>query len=374
MDLEPENRAVAAAEGPGDAIAAQELASLLGTVQAPQLIDVREPDEFEAWSIPGAENIPLGTLSARHARIAPARRVAVICASGERSRRATETLRAAGVDAVNVAGGMTAWADVYDTAVCDLSAPSVVQVRRRAKGCLSYVIGAGGEALVVDPSMDVHHYQSIAAARGWRITRVIDTHLHADHVSGARAIAGATGASLLLSPDDGFLFDHDPLPDGAHFSLGDTEIRALHSPGHTEGSVVLDLGGRALVTGDTLFVDGVGRPDLAERAEEYASNLYATLRGHVLNRTGDVWVLPAHYGDRVPVVPAVPVAARLAEVLAGVPQLGWDRPEFVSWATSRATARPPRYVDIVRVNRGEVPVGDDERRGLEVGPNRCAAA
>lgn len=372
MDLGPDDRT--AAENVVADIGAHELAALLGTVDAPQLIDVREPDEFEEWSIPGAQNIPLGALSARHERIDTSRQVVVVCASGQRSRRATETLRAAGVDAVNLAGGMGAWADVYDTAWCDLSTLGVVQVRRRGKGCLSYVIGAGSDALVVDPSMDVDHYRSIAAARGWRITRVVDTHLHADHVSGARALADATGASLLLSPGDGFLFDHIPLVEEEKLAVGSADVRVLPSPGHTEGSIVLDLAGDALVTGDTLFVDGVGRPDLAERAEEYASNLYGTLHSHVLSRSGDVQVLPAHYGERVSVVPGVPVSATLDEVRAAVPQLGWDRASFVSWATSRAAPRPPRYVDIVRVNRGEAPIGDEERRGLELGPNRCAAA
>lgn len=369
MDLEANGGPVAV-----DDMAPDELAALLGTARAPQLIDVREPDEFEAWAIPGAENIPLRTLSTALGRIDASRSVVVLCASGNRSRRAMEALRAAGVPAVNLAGGMAAWATVYDSSWCDLGSLAAVQVRRRAKGCLSYVVGAGAEALVVDPSMDIDRYRSIAAARGWRIASVIDTHLHADHVSGARALAEAAGAALYLSPDDGFLFDHVPLVEGVQFALGDANVRVSRSPGHTEGSIVLDLDGRALITGDTLFVDGVGRPDLADRAVEYASNLYATLQSSVLCRPDDTWVLPAHYGDRVSVVPCVPIAARLRDVRAEVPQLGWERTAFVSWAATRATPRPPRYVDIVRVNRGEVEVGDEERRSLELGPNRCAAA
>lgn len=355
-------------------VSAEELARLLGTARAPVLVDVREPDEFGAWAIPGARNVPLPALEHHLTSIAHDRRVVVVCASGQRSARAAGTLRAAGVDAANLVGGMLAWAGVYDTASMEIGPFAAVQLRRRGKGCLSYVVASGGKAMVVDPSTDIERYLKAASELGWRVTCVVDTHLHADHVSGARALATAAGATLRLSGGDQLRFAYSALGDGDRLELGGATVQVLATPGHTPGSIVLDLDGRALLTGDTLFVDGVGRPDLADRAREYAEELYRSLHALLSNRSDDVLVLPAHYGDAVEVVPGVPVAAHLGDVRAAIPQLDWDRERFVSWASTRATARPPSYVEIVRLNAGETTVSAEEVQALELGPNRCSAA
>lgn len=363
---------------------------MLGTEGAPAVIDVREPDEFASWAIPGARNLPLSQLEALLPTVELAGQVVVVCASGTRSARATETLRGAGIRAVNLQGGMEAWSSVYDTARCDAGPVDVVQVRRRGKGCLSYVLAAGGEAFVVDPSSEVQRYLDICSAHGWRITRVFDTHLHADHVSGARALAERTGAALHLGGGDPVRFPFEPVADGQRLPLGASggerapaegastpggaEVTVLEAPGHTKGSIVLDVAGRALLSGDTLFVDGVGRPDLADEAEEYAGALFDTLQRLLQGRCLSTLVLPAHYGDQVTVVPGVPVAARLGDVREHLPQLAWERTQFVSWASSRAAPRPPRYQEIVRVNTGESALPPEERRSLELGPNRCAAS
>ena len=358
----------------GPEISAEALAATLGTGGAPFLLDVREPDEFEAWAIAGASNVPLSTLERQLTRVARGRPVVVVCASGERSARAVGALRAAGFDAANLVGGMLAWSGVYDTALVEVGPFAVVQSRRRGKGCLSYVVASGGEAMVVDPSSDVGRYLDIAAANGWRVTHVLDTHLHADHVSGARTLAAVAGAALHLSAADPLQFGFTALADRDRLELGAAAVEVLATPGHTLGSVVVDLDGRALLTGDTLFVDGVGRPDLADAAREYADELHRSLHSTLEGRPDDVLVLPAHFGDRVTVVPGVLVAASLGAVRATVPQLGWDRDRFVAWASTRATPRPPSYIEIVRLNAGETSASADEIRALEVGPNRCGAA
>ncbi|MDE3087686.1 MAG: MBL fold metallo-hydrolase, partial [Acidobacteriota bacterium] len=257
-------------------VSAVELAARLGTDREPCLLDVRQPEEVAAWAIPGALHVPLGELPGRLDELPTGRQVVVVCASGHRSSQAAAFLARAGFDVANLTGGMAAWGQVYDTATAELSSGHLVQVRRRAKGCLSYVVGSGDEAFVVDPSTEVELYLGIARSRGWRITRVFDTHLHADHLSGARALAGRAGASLHLSPYDSFEFDYAPLGEDERFSLSgglEVAVTVVRTPGHTEGSVVFVVGDEAVLTGDTLFVDGVGRPDLAERAEEFARNL-----------------------------------------------------------------------------------------------------
>lgn len=356
-------------------ITAEMLAERLGTRAAPAIIDVRQPEEFSSWAIAGVRNIPLAELSSSMAAIERDTEVVVVCASGARSGRAVEALRAAGVAARNLTGGMLAWAAVYDTAWFDAGTAGVVQLRRRGKGCLSYVVGAGGQAIAVDPSLDFDRYRNAAAARGWEIVRVFDTHLHADHVSGARLLAEATGATLHLGAGDAPGFPHEPVRGGEEWRLGDTgvAVRSLAAPGHTMGSLVLDVCGKALLSGDSLFVDGVGRPDLADDAETYARQLHRTLRTVFGAMPDDTLVLPAHYGEPVAVTPGVPVGRSLGDLRASLPQLGWDEPEFVSWASTRARPRPPRYAEIVRVNTGEVAIDVEAARRLELGPNRCAA-
>src|SRR5579875_3027562 len=132
-------------------LSATELAQVLGTDNEPLLIDVREPDEFAAWAIPGTRNIPLGGLTERLSELPRTRPIVTVCASGNRSARAAALLAAAGFDVADLAGGMAAWGQVYDAVTVELPEARLVQIRRRGKGCLSYLVGAGDEAFAVDP-------------------------------------------------------------------------------------------------------------------------------------------------------------------------------------------------------------------------------
>ena len=356
-------------------LSAVDLAALLGTEGEPFLLDVRQPEEVAAWAIPGAVNVPLGELAHRLSELPAGRPVVAVCASGNRSSEATALLVRAGYRARNLTGGMAAWGQVYDTALSPLSSGQIVQVRRRAKGCLSYLVGSGDEAFVVDPSLQVDLYVGLARAKGWRITRVFDTHLHADHLSGARDLAARTGASLHLSPLDAFDFDFHPLREGERFSLPGgvgVSVAVLHTPGHTQGSVIFVVGHEAVLSGDTLFVDGVGRPDLAERADEFAHNLHRSLREKVLVLDDEVSVLPAHYASTTRVIPGEPVAASLGSLRRALPALSLDEDAFVAWATAMVGERPPNYSEIIRANMGRSTAGADTLAALEAGPNRCS--
>jgi glyoxylase-like metal-dependent hydrolase (beta-lactamase superfamily II) len=356
-------------------ITADELARRLGSEDPPFVLDVRNPDEHEAWSIPTAVNIPVTELEGRLAELPADTELVVHCAAGGRSAQAAALLVDRGYDVAELAGGMGAWAEVYDTAELTFGEATVVQVRRRAKGCLSYVVGAHGSAFVVDPSADIEVYERVAAEHGWRIERIFDTHLHADHLSGARMLAHRSGATIHLNPADTFDFPYEPLGDGDEFALPDGTsfgVAVVHTPGHTEGSTIFRIGDHALLTGDTLFVDGVGRPDLAERAEEFARNLHRSLSERVLTAGDATMVLPSHYGDTVEVRPGEPVAATIGELRERLTPLGYDEPAFVRWASAAAADRPPNYVEIIKANMGRAEVGYQELRRLELGPNRCS--
>jgi glyoxylase-like metal-dependent hydrolase (beta-lactamase superfamily II)/rhodanese-related sulfurtransferase len=175
-------------------------------------------------------------------------------------------------------------------------------------GCLaqaSYMIGSDGEAAVVDPRRDVDEYLDEARAQGLRILYVVETHLHADFVSGHRELAERTGATIVIGARAGAAFPHRGVRDGDEIRVGKVTLRFLETPGHTPESVsVLVVDGEALsepklvLTGDTLFIGDVGRPDLAGAAghtpEQMASMLYDSLHGKLLTLPDAVGVYPAH--------------------------------------------------------------------------------
>ncbi len=358
-------------------IEASELAARLGARDEPYVVDVREPDEFAAWSIPVAVNIPVGELAARIGEVPADREVVAVCASGSRSAVAAETLSRAGRHVANLAGGMQAWSGTYDSVTLEFDELRIVQVRRRGKGCLSYLVGSGDRAFVVDPSADVDVYQRLADEHGWVIERVFDTHLHADHLSGARALAAVTGATLHLNPADTFEFPYEPLRDGDRFGLPGGRgltVSALRTPGHTRGSTVYLVDERAALTGDTLFVDSVGRPDLADQAEAFANDLYDSLHGTLSGLPDDLLVLPGHYGDDVVVRADREVGASLGQLRRELSALSLDRDTFVAWAAARSVDRPPNYTRIIEANMGRASDPLSVLRQLEVGPNRCAVS
>jgi glyoxylase-like metal-dependent hydrolase (beta-lactamase superfamily II) len=340
------------------------------------LLDVREPDEVADWHIRGAYNIPLEQLESRLGEVPTGDHIVTICAMGLRARKGAEILAAHDIASSVLEGGMMSWTSTYDQVKGVFGAATVVQLRRRGKGCLSYVLGAGASCVVIDPSLDLDQYLGVARDYGWTITHVLDTHLHADHISGARALVEETGATLMLSPDDPFTFDFEPLSDGLAIELApgvQLSVSAVSVPGHTEGSTMYQLGSFAIFTGDTLFLESVGRPDLAEQAESFAHYLYRSLHERVLALDDDIMVFPAHFGASVQVHAGEFVSRRLGELCKSLAVLELNEDAFVAWAIANVKDRPPNYQRIVRINSGQEPV-NAEAAEIELGPNRCAIA
>ncbi|MGQ0571192.1 MAG: MBL fold metallo-hydrolase, partial [Armatimonadota bacterium] len=257
---------------------------------------MREPDEVQAWPFLGSTHIPLQeVLNGRLEGLPGDREIIALCAHGNRSQTAAQELRRRGMTARSLRGGIAAWSQVYDPATIPLPGDAaIVQLRRLGKGCLSYLVAAGGEAAVIDPSWHIERYVQTAAAMGATIRHVIDTHLHADHISGARQLAQATRAFLHLNPVERFGFDRfEPSQEGDVVRIGSSRLSALAAPGHTAGSLVWSVEGHALLTGDVLFLENIGRPDLHGHAEAYARDLYRTLK-RLAALGDDRLILPGH--------------------------------------------------------------------------------
>ncbi|HEX5501187.1 MAG TPA: MBL fold metallo-hydrolase [Thermomicrobiales bacterium] len=348
------------------------------------VLDVRPAAERAEWAIPGSRHVDAyaalragdpGALAGADLPAGPP--VVTVCAAGRTAALATELLRARGVPALTLAGGMRAWGLAWNTAEVapdDRAAARVLQVRRTGKGCLSYLVGADGEAAVIDAAVEPEVYLDLAAARGWRIVAVLDTHVHADHLSRSRALAERAGATLYLPATDRVAYPHVALRDGETVAVGAARLAALHTPGHTAESACYLLDGRLLLTGDTLFLEGVGRPDLAAdqaEARARARALHGSLR-RLLALAPATLVLPGHTGAPVP-FDGRALVAPLGEVRAAVAALGLPEAAFVETILARLPPTPPNYHQIVALNEsGLAPAADPLE--LEAGANRCAVA
>ena len=272
---------------------------------------------------------------------------------------------------------MLAWSQFYyPTTVSFDEKLKLIQINRLAKGCLSYMIISKGKATVVDPNRNVDFYLDLAHKENATIVNVLDSHLHADHISGGPEIAKRTGATYYLSESEGAQIPFEPLEnhDKIHFGDVEVEVLAIKTPGHTPGSVSFLVNNQYLLSGDTIFVGGLGRPDLGGKAREWALDLYNTIFHKIKNLADDVLVLPAHYADIQEINENGIVGAILGDIRRNNIQMQMeDKKQFIEFVASSAnTTKPPNFEEIVLINRGVKKVSPVEMTELEIGPNRCA--
>ncbi|HKP95213.1 MAG TPA: MBL fold metallo-hydrolase [Fibrobacteria bacterium] len=334
------------------------------------VLDVRPVAQRSEWTIPDSvhadvyDAIKAGdTEAVRRLKVPEGIPVVAVCGLGRTSRKVADILAQSGIQAFSLSGGMQAWSLAWNVAKIPLTLPDaeLIQVRRVGKGCLSYVLLSQGEAAVIDPSLDPSVYLALAEKRGAAIKVALDTHVHADHFSRSRTLAEKAG----ISSQD--------LREGESLSLGTIRLQVLETPGHTPESKSYVLNGHAVFTGDTLFLDSVGRPDLIAGLDpkQQSELLYESIQ-RLAGLPGSIWVLPAH----VPVAPAFdgkPLAATLGELKGRNKYLSASKEDFMALLSSGGNAPPPNFETIVAANRsGILPEGD--WAPLEAGPNRCARA
>lgn len=229
-------------------------------------------------------------------------------------------------------------------------------------GCASYLLGCGtlGQCAVVDPrAEDVEGYVAFARAKKMQITQVIDTHVHADHRSGGVELAKSTGAAYRLHESADVNVAFTPMRDGEEIELGNTRLRVLHTPGHSPESVSLLVTDRTrgtepwfVLTGDTLFVGAVGRPDLPGRARENAARLYASIHEKLLTLPDDLEIYPGHFsGSLCGAGLSGKPSSTIAFERRWNPMLSLERDAFVS-ALADVPAKPAEMERILAANRG----------------------
>jgi glyoxylase-like metal-dependent hydrolase (beta-lactamase superfamily II) len=341
-------------------------------------IDLVPPDRF--INIRGSEIMAMG--EGVRKVIAPDGPVTVVCGRGNASRQIALILGDMGYEAASLRGGMAAWA----LAVVPRRLPPprgfdlFYQFDRVAKGAVGYLLGAGGEALLVDPPRKAQPYLDHAREAGCRVVAVADTHVHADYISGGPALSRSLQVPYYLHPMDAILpYDGShakvpftPVQEGSPIRVGSAEVRVAHTPGHTEGSVTYLAGGSAL-TGDFVFINSVGRPDLGGKADEWTLTLWKSLERARREWSPDLRIHPAHYGsdaDRE-------ADKTIGRTFGALPKTNEPlrmkaEADFVAWVKTKLGGSPEAYRKIKAVNLGLLEVWDMEAQELECGRNECA--
>lgn len=358
------------------------------------LFDVRKKEDFERGAIEGAAqqfNIPYYDLIEGENEIfkpliekklnndlPKEMKIVVACVKGISSAHVTELLVQKGYQATSLAGGMSSWNQFYHTKqVVEETNLQIFQYIRPSKGCLSYVVISGGEAVVIDPGLKVKEYSNLLDQLEVQLKMVLDTHAHADHLSGGCALAHRYGVPYGLHPYDGIhpmdvvpaRFDYALLWKDQAIRLGEVEIQVLHVPGHTLGNTALLVDQRYLIGGDTIFIGSIARPDLGGQVENWTKMHYHSLNQLML--LGDeITVFPGHFGSLEEKNENHTFAKKLGDLKkenVGLQKAQKSFEEFREYILSNLPQNPKEYADIKRVNLGLM----EATATLETGKNVC---
>lgn len=360
------------------------------------ILDVRNEDEFARWRVEGRQtietlNIPyydfIEDEDAAAARVPTDREVLVICAKEGSSRYVAELLQSRGVRVAYLEGGILSWGNLYDIRdIVTATWGRIVQIARPARGDLSWAIISDGQAALIDPLRHIERYTELLRAADAQLTHILDTHVHADHISGGPALAQQLGAPYYVHPYDAIhpidmlpaKISYESLADGQTFQLGRLTLEVIWFPGHTLGQVNILArtpdGQTYLFTGDGIFLRSFGRPDLGGQGEAWAPLLYESIFERLPRAIDDATViLPAHFSaldeDDGTGRFAASYAAVLRDNTALAPR---SRDAFISYVLANLPVFPPQYVEIKRVNLGLSTPSEDEANELELGKNICA--
>jgi glyoxylase-like metal-dependent hydrolase (beta-lactamase superfamily II)/rhodanese-related sulfurtransferase len=375
------------------------------------ILDVRNPEEHESWKVSydkyrDTPVIPVDDLSSPEMikQIPKDKQVVTFCGHGNRSMSAAKILSEKGYDARSIEGGLDGWNSVYDIAsITDVdSFLKIWQIRRVSKGCMSYMIASPSDkkAVIIDPTCEVDNnaVSTIISSNDLRIIAVIDTHMHADHLSGATRVAQKYGSNVYVSSLEPYEIkirhDHDLnvklVKEGDKIPIGGgIALEAIHTPGHTNGSMCFKLqvnhvtettnnGYESeknnktriyLFTGDTIFVDGIGRPDLHNKAEEFTHYLYDSYHHKILNMPEETIILSAHYSNAFehdkPILSTIKSSKEAMDLLSA------PEDKFVRYVTTSLPPQPMNYQKILSINKLMTPCDMVEEKDIEAGPNSC---
>lgn len=358
------------------------------------LLDVRNSSDFSRFKVEGPNEIQMMNIpyfdfiedAEGTAELVPTGKpIRVVCAKVGSSEYVADVLTNLGWKNVShLEGGIVSWGNVLIPKRLNAQEDDyeLWQFNRPGKASCSYGLVYSGQMFVFDPSRNVEFYQEFAAERGASITHTFETHLQADYISGSPSIVAETGAKFIAHAGDydWGLFDYHRLSDGEEFSFsksGGPTVIAIHSPGHTPGSTTYIIDEKFMVSGDTVFIVSIGRPDLGKQVVEWAKMLYATLKERITVLPEELQVLPGHFTDWNSEADS---DNRIMRPFGEVKQINEaiysidDESEFVAFIESNMRSQPEIYGQIREVNAGRRTPCDQEQNVMDLGKNECAAS
>ena len=357
------------------------LRTWLETGKKVSILDIRPRHEREEWFIP--QSIHFDAYEKLKAKDPTALQelyldksipVVTVCAGGKTSLVAAQLLAEKGYDAYSLSKGMNGWSLAWNLAYQQFDGFEVWQVRRTGKGCLSYIISSNKETIIIDASLPLEVYTQLISQNKLSVKHVIETHIHADHLSRSKEVAEYFHVPLYLPVPNKVQFEFDPIKPDTIFSIGSIFLQSIPTPGHTLESFSFYINNNILITGDTLFTNGVGRPDLKSSTEESrqkAHLLYASLN-KLLSLPDSVIVLPAHTNKPVEFDNTL-IKTTIGEAKKNIVLLRSSEEEFINSLLQKIPPVPPNFLSIVEKNITGSYEGIDPV-DLEAGANRCAVS
>ena len=345
------------------------------------VLDIRPSSQREEWQIPGSHYLDAykrlneGDKSVLdEIEIPDSAKVVTVCAAGRTSQIAADVLREKGFDACSLEGGMKAWSRAWNVAQEEFPGFEVFQVRRTGKGCLSYIIYSNNEAIIIDASLPAKIYEQLIRSFNLSVKYVLETHIHADHLSRSREVAAHFQVPLYLPVPNKVQFPYVEITEETTFSIGSILIKSISTPGHTLESYSFYIKDNIVITGDTIFTNGVGRPDLKSNNEENqmkARLLHQTLK-KLLTLPDNVFILPAHTNKPVDFDHQM-ISTTIGETKKNISLLQRNENDFVNELIQNIPPTPANYLSIMEKNlTGNFCETDSSE--LEVGANRCAVS
>jgi glyoxylase-like metal-dependent hydrolase (beta-lactamase superfamily II)/rhodanese-related sulfurtransferase len=368
---------------------AEDLFQWLTTRMDIVVVDVRNAKDFARFHVESPYPFTLLNISyydfmedeeGSAARVPRGSKVRIVCAKEGSARYVAEIFDKLGYDVGYLAGGIKTWGNLLVPKLLNKGDDyEFFQFIRPGKASCSYGLISGKEMMLFDPSRNLDFYLGFAAEKGCMVTKTFETHLQADYIAGSRDIAKRTGA-IFYANDGDFKTSNNPytpLRDGeVHgFSLGGPKVRVLFTPGHTPGSTSYIVDERYIVSGDMIFINSVGRPDLGGKAEEWAGMLFDSIQ-MVKGLDRNLQVLPGHYIDWEEANEALIFSLSLGEVFTRNKNI-YDidnLTDFVTFIKANMRPQPEEYAVIRLVNANLREEEEDRREELDLGKNECAAS
>ena len=371
------------------------------------IIDLRSPEKFKTWKIDTMPNQEIHNLyyaemldtgdiekdmenyiktkfEKKFSQDAP---IYTVCSEGETSKIFSKVLSSLGYKNVNnIKGGMKNWFNYYDyRTVIETPELSIYQISRVSRGDLSWVIISDNQATIIDPLRHIDNYLKFIESKNAKLAFILDTHVHADHISGGPEISEKLNIPYYFHPYDA-IHPIDMIPGKVKFSflkegdiltLGSAKIKVIHVPGHTLGNLVFLVNDKYLFTGDTIFIDSIARPDLGGKGETWAP-LQAESLLRLSQLPNETILLPAHFSK----FSEANKDGLYIEKLEVIKEKNKDynylltngKEKFIKYMLDNLPVFPPQYVDIKRVNVRLIEVDQQKAEELETGKNVCALA